>query len=694
MSSELERDVEIAAALPRAWTYFFAPFGRLTAVQRAAVLPILHGSDVLVISATASGKTEAACAPLVERYMGGSQPWTVLYISPTRALVNDLFERLYLPLSQLNLRLERRTGEYRPTAGRHINVLLTTPESFDSMLCRGRTRNPDGHLLASVNAVVLDEIHFLHGSARGEQVRWLLERLRKLRSQAKEANWVREDRIQIVALSATIFNPKEVIDQFLPNGVQITIPGGRAIELVNPPDGSADVVTAIPSYLGSIEHSEKVLVFANSRTSVDTLTARLKQALTPLNYSAFAHHGSLDKSEREATEEAVKTLARIVVVATSTLEIGVDIGDIDLVVLDGPAPDVPSLLQRIGRGNRRKQTTRVMTCNSGPLATLVSSAMIEAARDGWLGSREGGPQYAVARQQVASYIFQAPRPTRSKSMIQRFLKRCSPPVVSENLVSTMLANGELVEDQYGIRLGEHWLNMTDRGDIHTCIEGTGGSSVVDELTGRVIAHGIQQQAGPGIQTGGHLLQVRRWNEFRIEVRKTASTSLAAGNWSYSSRPRVQGAGQPEAVRRYLEIPETVWPIVRDENWAYCFHFGGARRRAVIELAADQGGEGKNRPTVNDWYLRLTSVALEKPAWLTNSGLATLDLAITSRLDQLEHKLGRPRANSFLPYEARIDEVRGWLQIESELNTFRNARFSTQSEFAVQSVLLAIVHALK
>ena len=692
--NELERDVQIAAALPRVWPYFFAPFGRLTAVQRQAVLPILRGEDVLVMSATASGKTEAACAPLIERYIGNRNPWTILYISPTRALVNDLFERLHLPMSQLNLRVERRTGEYHPHGDRQINVLLTTPESFDSLLCRGRTNKPDGHKLACVSAVVLDEIHLLHGSARGEQVKWLIERLRRLRLQAKREKWTTDDQIQIVALSATVPSPEEVLRAYLPGGEKVIVPGSRTIENVNAPDGNSEVETALPSYLASLERPEKVLVFANKRTRVDSLTAFLRRELKPLGYSALAHHGSLDQSERESTEQAVKTQARIVVVATSTLEIGIDIGDIDLVVLDEPPPDIPSLLQRIGRGNRRSQTTRVMSCNSGPLATLISSAMLDAARDGWLGSGEWGPQYAVARQQVASYIFQAPKRARARSRVQEFLDNSAPPVLSQFLLGSMIASGELNEDPHGIRLGEHWLDLATRGEIHSCIENTGGSKVVDELTGRTIAHGIQQQTGRGIQTGGHLLQVRKWNEFKIEVRKTDSVALASGSWKYSHQPRSQGSGQPEAVRRYLGILETEWPIVTDDAWAYCFHFGGARRKSVIELAAAQAKKQSDGIEINDWYLKVNSTSFEKPAWLTSSGTATLDIAIESRLDNLERKLGRPRANVHLPRAVRIDEVRGWLRIDEELDYFHRTKFSIVTDLALRQVLRSLVLALR
>src|SRR5437763_1751782 len=139
--------------------------------------------------------------------------------------------------------------------------LLTTPESFDSLLCRGRQRRPDGHALAGVVAVVLDEIHLLHGGPRGEQVRWLLERLRRLRGQARAAGWTGDDRVQIVALSATVPDATAVRDAYLLDGTIVAVPGSRAIETVGAPGASARVEVALPALLAGRDAPGKVLVF-------------------------------------------------------------------------------------------------------------------------------------------------------------------------------------------------------------------------------------------------------------------------------------------------------------------------------------------------------------------------------------------------------------------------------------------------
>ncbi len=692
LSGEVHEDRRIARLLPRAWPAFFEAFGRLTPVQRAAIPIVLEGQDALLVSATATGKTEAACAPLVERHIELAEPWTILYISPTRALVNDLYERLWAPLNRLSLSLKRRTGDHREKAT-GARVLLTTPESFDSLLCRGR-KEPEGHVLAHVGAVVLDEIHLLYATPRGEQVRWLLERLRRLRREAKEKGWARRDDFQTVALSATVSDPEGILASYLPGGHIIQAEGARQIETVAAPGEGATVEEALPSYLRSLDRPEKILVFANSRRRVDDLAARLGAPLRALGYEVRAHHGSLDRRERKATEEALKSRDKIVAFSTSTLELGIDIGDIDLIVLDGPAPDVMALLQRVGRGNRRTDITRVMTCSGSLLEVIVHSAMIEAARDGWLGPSDHGPQYAVARQQVASYIFQSRRRSRARAKVQDLLDSCSPPVVSRGLIDTMVEAGELVEDESGLRLGDYWQQKAETGAIHSNIEEMPGVDVIDEETGQRIAEGLSFQVGRGLRVGGILLEARKWSERKLEVRRVRDAGAAQGDWGYTSRRWTTGSAQPQTVRRYLGIDDETWLLVESPRRRYVFHFGGARRRAVIQLAAATAARPEMRVVVNEWYLALPGHGESKPYWIDTVSKWDIELAIGEKLDWLEHMLGRPRSNKRLPIEARIDEVKHWLCLEDELRRLKGATWTSEIDPDVAATLEDLVRVLE
>lgn len=657
---KLQVDQEIARRLGRTWPAFFQRFGRLTGVQRAAIPVILDGESVLVSSATASGKTEAACAPLLERRLFRTSPSTVLYISPTRALVNDLYERISGPCDLLSLRPVRRTGEHKSSLKGAADVLLTTPESFDSLLCRGRTTN--GHVLASVRAVVLDEIHLLDGTARGEQVRWLLERLRRVRIQAAKNGWADDSSLQVVALSATVANSEAVRDRYLPGGRCLTIPGQRDIEVVAPPETPGSIVAAICHHLSAEPQDRKVVIFCNERKQVDELVRQLRGALKAVDCRVHAHHGSLSQRIRELAEEELKSDRRVVVVATSTLEIGIDVGDIDLVVLDGPAPSVPALLQRIGRGNRRTGTTRLMAWSENDLEKLVHEAMLGAAKAGSLGDQETGPHFGVLRQQVASYIFQAPEKRRYRTSVDDLCGAMGLAYVGERIVSSMLLKSDLEKVAEKVGLGLELRNAAAKGDVHSTIEKSHGSSVVDAFGAGQIATDVKYLGGTHLGVGGQDLRVQRVRDRKVEVHRNSDASGGHGAWKYASGPWFFGAGQPRALRDQLLIPTGVWPCLTRRERHFVFHFGGSRRGALLSLL-----DGVEILDVNGW-LFVTSEPIDRVQKQLRWGpdRAGLRQRVSEHLVRLERDLGRPFGNRDLPEEVRIDEVLGWLGVEEEI----------------------------
>lgn len=684
----LKADRRIAEKMPRAWSAFFGTFGRLTPAQRAAMPAILDGHDVLVTSATASGKTEAACAPLVERYLDRPSPWMILYVSPTRALANDLLSRLESPLRTLRLRVARRTGDHKEGEGSDAHVLLTTPESFDSLLCRGR--RDTGHILAGVAAVVIDEAHLLYGTPRGEQIRWLLARLRRLRQQAVREGWTTNAAVQVIALSATLQDPVAVKSALLPDGKIVTVPGSREIEVIPPPGTGVTRRTedVLPLYLASDREATKILLFSNSRKRVDTLALLLRDRLAPLRYEVVAHHGSLSKKKREGAEELARTRERIVICATSTLELGIDIGDIDTVVLDGPPPNIPSLLQRIGRGNRRTGKTRVLPCWQSTAERVVQESMLSAAAKGDLGPIEVGPSHAVIRQQIASYIYQAPRRYRSESQLLSLAAECAPVEIASEVLRHMISSGELKFENERISLGQDWLDQAAGGAIHSTIESTYGATVVDAATGDRLAEGIRLNSDGQLRIGGHNYRVLGGNVWRIEVEASRRPDVEA-TWRYaSSGPRFVGAGQPYAVRRHLGIADHVWPIVRVEGRDHVFHFGGARRRVLLTLLASD----LDVLDITEWAIIFAGDAPDQPPdWLLRAAEAPLVRAARDSLESIERMLARPRANAYLPERVRHDEIVRWLGIPGELQAMKAAIWQ-RSEGVTASVLREFVTA--
>ncbi len=384
---------EIKRRLPYTWVPFFSRFGALTEVQVRTVPVILAGKNVVVISPAASGKTEAVVAPLLEniiaRWKSGSptEGIQLLYISPTRALVNDLFRRLEQPVQYTGLTVSRKTGD-RPTLDfkRLPSVLLTTPESFDSLL----TRHPK--IFKTLRVVVLDELHLIDNTPRGDQVRILLERLRRIQSS-----------LQYAALSATIddvnigtryFKDAEVCVSELHREIEC-----RMVE-------KDEFVHSLFS-IARERKFKKILVFFNARSLAELFSRDLNRP--PFQDAVLVHHASLQKQRREEVERQMNTAERAILCATSTLELGIDIGDVDCTVLYRPPFNISSFLQRIGRGNRRMNTAYALCVYTDEWERIVFETFYDCARRGMLYDNRYQPSLSVLPQQIYSYLYQRRR---------------------------------------------------------------------------------------------------------------------------------------------------------------------------------------------------------------------------------------------------------------------------------------------
>ncbi|HEU5149553.1 MAG TPA: DEAD/DEAH box helicase [Iamia sp.] len=380
---------------------FFGQFGgRLKSVQEQAMAPVLAGTDVLIRAGTGSGKTEAAAAPLTERYLDdldAGETVVILYISPTRALANDLARRLEPVYENLGLDVGVRHGERKDLARASCpGVLITTPESLDVMTS---VREPR---LLGARAIVLDEIHLLANTQRGLQLGIALHRLELLV----------ERRLQTVGLSATVADPLAVWHFFRP---------GTDPEVIDDADPPRTLIRRIRIDVTHAElaerlarlggETEKVLVFVNSRRECDVLADAIRDG-AGFGEAVFSHHSSLTKEARERVEHEFERSDRAVCVATSTLELGIDIGDVTLVVLYGAPADWQSFLQRCGRGNRRSQTVQALCVVPAPrpddvlgLRHLVTfQALLQQIDSGALDWALPFDLYGAAAQQFVSAV--------------------------------------------------------------------------------------------------------------------------------------------------------------------------------------------------------------------------------------------------------------------------------------------------
>ncbi len=338
---------------------------KLRPLQEEAVRPLIDGDDALLLAPTAGGKTEAALFPLLSRM--AAENWggtSLVYLCPLKALLNNLAPRLTTYTGWLGRQAAVWHGDVTDRRRKAIlrgrpDVLLTTPESLESMLV---SVNVDHRaFFADLHAVVVDEVHAFAGDDRGWHLLAVLERLHRLTGR----------NIQRVGLSATVGNPLELLHWLQGSAAgkrpaRVVAPDARRTPTpmsgsgsVEPPaaDIELDHVGSVgnaATVLAALHRGEKRLVFCDSKKLVE----ELGQALRQRGVTTFLSHASLSAQERRRSEEAFTEARDCVIIATSTLELGIDVGDLDRVIqLDAPGT-VASFLQRLGRTGRRPGTLR------------------------------------------------------------------------------------------------------------------------------------------------------------------------------------------------------------------------------------------------------------------------------------------------------------------------------------------------
>lgn len=351
----------------------------LRPVQEAAGAALLAGENAVILAPTAGGKTEAAFFPTLSQLVeGASDGVGALYIAPIKALLNNQAERLGLYTEMVGLGRFVWHGD-TPAPQRQkflrepVELLMTTPESIEVMLVSQRVDT--ARLFADLRIVIIDEVHALAGSDRGAHLMSVLERLARLS---------RHD-VQRVGLSATVGNPA-VILEWLQGSSQ------RPARVVDPPKaaGHRQLLVAYRPDLAALSRDaarvaqgQKSLFFCQSRATTEAVAEHMRRAGT----TVFVHHSAVSREERQIAEERFQHGRDACIVCTSTLELGIDVGDLDR-VLQADAPDtVSSFLQRMGRTGRRdgQAANTTFFCESVE-ATLQAIALIELARAGWVES--------------------------------------------------------------------------------------------------------------------------------------------------------------------------------------------------------------------------------------------------------------------------------------------------------------------
>lgn len=420
-------------------------------VQEKAIPAVLGGGDVVISARTAAGKTEAAFLPLLSQLVESERTadgFAVLYVSPLKALINDQHRRLESLCKACDVLLHKWHGDVDENAKararkRPSGIVLITPESLEALLVR--RGGEVSRLFSRLDAVVIDELHAFIGTERGMQLQSLLTRIETATGR---------QRIDRIGLSATLGDMQLAAEALRPgnglavrivegadegNGLKLQIRGykipasGIAVkppeddEVTQEPPESFDV-SGVPDALANdlfrILRGRSNLLFAGSRAKVETYTDRLSAMCREerLPNEFFAHHGNLAKAVREEVEIRLRDDPRpTTAVATMTLELGIDIGDVATVAQIGPGFSVASLRQRLGRSGRRAGKPAILRIfapeiSAGPsshpidrlyLDLVQSIAMVECLREDWCEPpADAGLHLSTLIHQVLALILQ------------------------------------------------------------------------------------------------------------------------------------------------------------------------------------------------------------------------------------------------------------------------------------------------
>jgi ATP-dependent Lhr-like helicase len=373
----------------------------LRPVQSLSIDACLAGANVVILAPTAGGKTEAAFFPVISQML--TEAWdglSVLYVSPIRALLNNQEQRLQRYFELVGRRAacwhgDTSQGNRRRAVIDSPDCLLTTPESLEAILVSSKIDHRE--FFKNVQAVVIDELHAFAGDDRGWHLLSVFSRIQLLAGRD----------LQRIGLSATVGNPDEMLE-WLSSGSK------RQRQVVCTPRASKQSPEVQLDYVGTLDNAAKIisllhrgekrLVFCDSRSRVEQLTLLLRER----QIETFVSHSSLGVEERRAAEHAFAQKQNCVIVATSSLELGLDVGDLDRVIqIDAPST-VSSFLQRMGRTGRRAGTrANCLFLATSEDGLLRAGALLDLWRNGYVEPVHAPPKpFHILAQQLLALVLQ------------------------------------------------------------------------------------------------------------------------------------------------------------------------------------------------------------------------------------------------------------------------------------------------
>jgi ATP-dependent Lhr-like helicase len=570
----------------------------LRPLQEAAVEPIIAGSHALLLAPTAGGKTEAAILPVFSRML--SEDWrglSVVYVCPIKALLNNLEERLIRYAGLLGRRVSVWHGDIPPgqrarTARESPDLLLATPESLEVVLVSRRVDHRT--FFKDLRVFIIDEIHAFAGDDRGWHLIGLLDRLSRLSGRVP----------QRLGLSATVGNPGALLE-WLVGG---NLGERRVVASEAGVGGDAEVQI---DFVGSLENAatvisrlhrgEKRLVFCDSRSQVESLAV----ALRARSVQTYVSHSSLSVDARRQAESAFASGDDCVIVATSTLELGIDVGDLDRVIQIDAPHTVASFLQRLGRTGRRAGTRRnCLFLATTDDALLRAVALVQLWREGFVEPiiPPALPYHVLAQQLLALALQESGIGTRTwQEWLPGFLAGSG--IATEEisvLVQYMLATGVLFaadgllgvglegEARYGLKNFLELFSVFSSAPLFTVLHGRSEIGQVHQLTFQA-----RDRTQVTLALGGRQWMVKHvdWDRRRAFVEPT----------DVRGRSRWLGAGQP----MHFRLCQAVKLALVDDTQPTWLSKRGAQALADLRLEYDWVDPERTSVTqgdkVTDWW---------------------------------------------------------------------------------------------
>ncbi|MCL4340852.1 MAG: DEAD/DEAH box helicase [Candidatus Thermoplasmatota archaeon] len=572
---------------------------KLTEAQEKMIPQVIHGENVLLLSPTGTGKTEAAMLPIFSKILWEKpRQISTLFVTPLRSLNRDMVSRLVKYGDMLGLRVQVRHSDISQAERRKIvvepaDILVTTPESLQILMNGKRLRE----VISSIKYVIVDELHETAQNERGSQFAIGLSRLRNICGD-----------FQIIGLSATVGNPED-LSQYLS-------PVKKAVIVSATPRKIMDITVLIPDkappevsekmgceddYAGAILHiwnlinsHRGTLVFVNTRSVAEDIAFRLKMYFGEI--PVHVHHGSLSRDARETAETGFKKGDIKALICTSSLELGIDIGSADLVIQFNSPRQINKLIQRVGRsGHWIERTSMGEVVCSDIIELEEASAIISYVLEGHLEN------IAIRKNSLATVVNQIISEINIKGKIDadNFYN-----TVKEAYPFRNLEKDDFIQTvQFLASTGKIWFENNEirrrRGILNYYLENISmipsekNYKVIDIINKKFIGTLDERYVIDEIEPGSYfVIKGSTWRTIRLDSEKIFvepfATAAIAPKWSGEDIPVLMDVTTKVSDNRKTSIiPEFVSSGSRDRLREWYGSNNATMDRVVIET---RGGE--------------------------------------------------------------------------------------------------------